>query len=145
VRTRARKHRKTIVNAKKEMSCIARPARNIWGVWVRQKRGRGSMWKCAHGSRYAILSSHCPCCPISIWNLPPPADDISAPYSRRYKQAYLYEKCRDIGRDEQARDEARLYEEVLVHIQMSRQASEEDVVGRDECARLAPHVSISTY
>ncbi|KAF8525307.1 hypothetical protein JB92DRAFT_1317138 [Gautieria morchelliformis] len=57
-----------------------------------------------------------------------------------YKHAYLYEKCRDVGRDEQTCDEARLYEEVPVNIQMSRQVSEEDVVGRDECARLAPHV-----
>jgi hypothetical protein len=50
--------------------------------------------------------------------------------------AHLDEKCGNVGTDEYARDEVRFYEKILVHVEVVREASEEDIVCCDERAGL---------
>ena len=56
------------------------------------------------------------------------------------RHGYLYEKRGYVGSYEYAGDEAWFHKEVLVHVQMTRQTTEEDVVGCDECARLTRNI-----
>jgi hypothetical protein len=110
----------------------------LWGMMAQGGEGeRGDV----RGTLSGIWSRRRWYCQIEIQFRPSPAGRNWewAKETRREMDdydAHLDEKCGNVGSDEDARDEARFYDKILVHLEVAREASQEDIVCCDERAGL---------
>jgi hypothetical protein len=90
---------------------MARPGRNIWRVWVTQKWGGEGRVGMRTRDPVRDFVKSLPVLPDIDIEPPAACQRHQWAIHQRSKHAYLYEKFRDVGGNEQTRDESGLHEQ----------------------------------